>query len=180
MDTPAAIAILQAEEPARKWKIGYAAYNEVIKNGTTTVVVDGEDDAPGQNALPPRPRGHKSTKADLARSRSLKTPWLSGMRRTAGRRRPLLPSTFNAPKRPYRCKGQPDHARRLEHHGCQPTFLVREEASRDLPTGHLIARSLSRQHYGLLVPLLLIMDLLCTFCNNAHCVMDYIGRNLWH
>jgi hypothetical protein len=59
------VAVLQAEEPAPKWKLGYASYNEAVKNGTTTVVVDGEDDAP-DNALPPRPRGHKSTKDDLA------------------------------------------------------------------------------------------------------------------
>ena len=33
-------------------------------------MVDGEDAAPGKNALPPRPRGQKSTKADLAREAS--------------------------------------------------------------------------------------------------------------
>jgi hypothetical protein len=34
------------------------------------LVVDDEDDEPGQKALPPRPRGHKATKADLAREAS--------------------------------------------------------------------------------------------------------------
>jgi hypothetical protein len=38
-----------------KWRISYAAYNEAIKNGTATLIVDGEDDEPGQKALPPRP-----------------------------------------------------------------------------------------------------------------------------
>jgi hypothetical protein len=52
---------------AMKWIVSYAAYQEAIKNGTTTVVVDVEDDEPGHNALPPRPQGHKFTKADLAR-----------------------------------------------------------------------------------------------------------------
>jgi hypothetical protein len=42
---------------AMKWRVGYEAYQEAIKNGTTTVVVDGEDGESGQNALPPRPRG---------------------------------------------------------------------------------------------------------------------------
>jgi hypothetical protein len=30
-------------EEALKWKVGYAAYHEAIKNGTCTLVVDGED-----------------------------------------------------------------------------------------------------------------------------------------
>jgi hypothetical protein len=42
------------------------AYNEAVKNGRTTLIVDSEDDEPGQKALAPRPRGHKVTKADLA------------------------------------------------------------------------------------------------------------------
>jgi hypothetical protein len=34
------------------------------------LVVDDEDDEPGQKALPPHPRGHKATKADLTREAS--------------------------------------------------------------------------------------------------------------
>jgi hypothetical protein len=45
---------------APKWKIGYAAYMEALKNGTA--MTDVEDDAPGQNALPSRQSGKKSTK----------------------------------------------------------------------------------------------------------------------
>jgi hypothetical protein len=52
------------------WRVGYAAYQEAVKNGTTTVVLDDEDDEPGQNALPPCPRGHKSTKANFSREAS--------------------------------------------------------------------------------------------------------------
>jgi hypothetical protein len=43
---------------------------DTLKNGTTTVLVHGEDYAPGQNALPSRPRGQKSTNADLVREAS--------------------------------------------------------------------------------------------------------------
>jgi hypothetical protein len=32
---------------APKWKIGYAAYKEALKNGTSVVLIDGEDNAPG-------------------------------------------------------------------------------------------------------------------------------------
>jgi hypothetical protein len=52
---------------APKLRVGYAAYHEGAKNGTATVVVDGEEDDLGQKDLPPRPLGHKATKADLAR-----------------------------------------------------------------------------------------------------------------
>jgi hypothetical protein len=52
------------------WRVGYAAYQEAVKNGTSIVVVDGEDDKLGQNALPPCPRGHKSTKANFSREAS--------------------------------------------------------------------------------------------------------------
>jgi hypothetical protein len=34
------------------------------------VVVNGEDGEPGQKSLPPRPRGHKTSKANLAREAS--------------------------------------------------------------------------------------------------------------
>jgi hypothetical protein len=43
------------------------AYHEAFKNETAMVVVDSEDDDSGQKALPPRPRGHKVTKANLDR-----------------------------------------------------------------------------------------------------------------
>jgi hypothetical protein len=46
---------------AMKWSVSYAAYQEEEKNGTSTVVVDGEDDASVQNALPPRPRSQNSS-----------------------------------------------------------------------------------------------------------------------
>jgi NADPH:quinone reductase-like Zn-dependent oxidoreductase len=36
------------------------------RNGTT-INLDAEDDDQGRPALPPRPRGHKATKADLVR-----------------------------------------------------------------------------------------------------------------
>jgi hypothetical protein len=39
-----------------KWRIGYTAYHEAVKNGTATLVVDGEDDDHGQKARPPCPR----------------------------------------------------------------------------------------------------------------------------
>jgi hypothetical protein len=52
---------------ASKWRVGYATYHEAVKNGTATLVVNGEDDDPGQNALPPHPRSHKASKADLSR-----------------------------------------------------------------------------------------------------------------
>jgi hypothetical protein len=55
---------------ASKWRVGYATNHDVVKHGTTTLVVDGEDDDLGQNALPPRLWGHKATKADLAREAS--------------------------------------------------------------------------------------------------------------
>jgi hypothetical protein len=51
---------------AEKWRTSFAAYDEAVKNGTA-VNLDGEDDDHGRQALPPRPRGHKATKADLAR-----------------------------------------------------------------------------------------------------------------
>jgi hypothetical protein len=51
---------------AMKWRVGYEAYKEAIKNGTTMVVVDGKDGAPGPNARPPHHWGQKSTKTDLA------------------------------------------------------------------------------------------------------------------
>jgi hypothetical protein len=50
---------------ASKWMIGYVAYYEAIKNRTTTLVINGEDNDPGHKALPPRPWYHKATKADL-------------------------------------------------------------------------------------------------------------------
>jgi hypothetical protein len=46
------------------------AYKEALKNGTATFLMEGEHDAPGQNALPSRSRGKKSTKANLAREAS--------------------------------------------------------------------------------------------------------------
>jgi hypothetical protein len=49
-----------------KWMISFAAYNEAVRNGTA-VNLDGEDDDQGRPVLPPRPRGHKATKADLVR-----------------------------------------------------------------------------------------------------------------
>jgi hypothetical protein len=52
------------------WRVGYAAYQEAVKNGTSIVVVDGEDGKLGQNALPRCPRGHKSTKANFSREAS--------------------------------------------------------------------------------------------------------------
>ncbi|KAK1663471.1 hypothetical protein QYE76_051630 [Lolium multiflorum] len=52
---------------APKWRISYVAYNEAVKNGVATLVMDGEDDEPGQKALSPRPWDRKATKADLAR-----------------------------------------------------------------------------------------------------------------
>ncbi|KAK1663499.1 hypothetical protein QYE76_051658 [Lolium multiflorum] len=52
---------------AQQWKTSFAAYDEAMKNGTA-VNLDGEDDDHGRQALPPRPRGHKATKADLARA----------------------------------------------------------------------------------------------------------------
>jgi hypothetical protein len=55
---------------ASKWRVNYAAYHETVKNGTATLVVDNEEDGPGQNALPSRPRSHKATKADLSREAS--------------------------------------------------------------------------------------------------------------
>lgn len=58
---------------APKWRVGFAAYQEAIKNGTASLVIDGEDDDPGQKTLPPLPRGHKATKADLAREASTLT-----------------------------------------------------------------------------------------------------------
>jgi hypothetical protein len=82
------------EDP--KWKIGYTAYKEALKNGTATVLLDGEDNAPGQNALPSRPReqkihegrsGHRSFSPSFEREvgedagSPLKTPWPS---RTSG------------------------------------------------------------------------------------------------
>nr|XP_051208285.1 uncharacterized protein LOC127325530 [Lolium perenne] len=51
---------------ANKWMTSYAAYNEAVRNGTA-INLDGEDDDQGRPALPPRPRGHKATKADLQR-----------------------------------------------------------------------------------------------------------------
>ncbi|KAK1699490.1 hypothetical protein QYE76_016187 [Lolium multiflorum] len=51
---------------AEKWKTSFASNNEAVRNGTA-VNLDGEDDDQGCPALPPRPRGHKATKADLAR-----------------------------------------------------------------------------------------------------------------
>ncbi|KAK1589989.1 hypothetical protein QYE76_017865 [Lolium multiflorum] len=51
---------------AEKWKTSFAAYDAAVKNGTA-VNLDGEDDDHGRQALPPRPRGNKATKADLAR-----------------------------------------------------------------------------------------------------------------
>ncbi|KAK1644416.1 hypothetical protein QYE76_062221 [Lolium multiflorum] len=55
---------------AAKWMVVYAAYHEAVKNGTATLVIDGEDEDSGQKALPPRPRGHKATKAGLTREAS--------------------------------------------------------------------------------------------------------------
>jgi hypothetical protein len=55
---------------APKWKVGYATYHEVVKNGIAALVGGGEDDDPGQKALPPHPQGHKATKANLAREAS--------------------------------------------------------------------------------------------------------------
>jgi hypothetical protein len=55
---------------ASKWMVGFAPYHESVKNGTTSLVVDVEDNDPGQKALPPRSRGHKATKADLTREAS--------------------------------------------------------------------------------------------------------------
>ena len=49
-----------------KWMTSFAAYNEAVRNGTA-VNLDGEDDDQGRPVLPPRPRGHKATKADLVR-----------------------------------------------------------------------------------------------------------------
>ncbi|KAK1687152.1 hypothetical protein QYE76_048000 [Lolium multiflorum] len=51
---------------AQKWKTSFAAYDEAVKNGTA-VNLDGEYDDHDRQARPPRPRGHKATKADLAR-----------------------------------------------------------------------------------------------------------------
>ncbi|KAK1660770.1 hypothetical protein QYE76_048929 [Lolium multiflorum] len=50
----------------QKWQTSFAAYDEAVKNVTTPVVVDDEDDDHGRQALLPRPRGHKATKTDLA------------------------------------------------------------------------------------------------------------------
>jgi hypothetical protein len=43
-----------------------------VKNGRAgmAVAVDDEDEASGKNALPSRPKGHKSTKTDLKRNAS--------------------------------------------------------------------------------------------------------------
>jgi hypothetical protein len=43
-------------ENSSKWKVGYVTYLVIIKNGGVGVVVamDGEEEAPGQNALPSR------------------------------------------------------------------------------------------------------------------------------
>ncbi|KAK1596241.1 hypothetical protein QYE76_018007 [Lolium multiflorum] len=49
-----------------KWN-AQVANHEAVKNGRAKVLVDGEDDDLGQKALPPRPRDHKATKADLTR-----------------------------------------------------------------------------------------------------------------
>jgi hypothetical protein len=51
---------------APKWKVGYAAYHEAVKNEIAALVVDGEENDHGQKALPPRPWIHKAMKADLA------------------------------------------------------------------------------------------------------------------
>jgi hypothetical protein len=51
-------------------EVGLAAYNEALKNGTAAILVDGDDDSHGQNALPSRSRGYNFTKANLARQAS--------------------------------------------------------------------------------------------------------------
>ncbi|KAK1616861.1 hypothetical protein QYE76_022378 [Lolium multiflorum] len=57
---------------APKWKLRYAAYLVSIKNGGAgvAVAVNGKEEAPGQNAIPYRARGHKATKAGLKREAS--------------------------------------------------------------------------------------------------------------
>lgn len=51
---------------SNKWMTSFASYNEAVRN-VTAINLDGEDDDQGRPALPPRPRGHKATKADLVR-----------------------------------------------------------------------------------------------------------------
>ncbi|XP_051215878.2 uncharacterized protein [Lolium perenne] len=51
---------------ANKWMTSFASYNEAVRNGTA-INLDDEDDDQGRPSLPPRPRGHKATKADLVR-----------------------------------------------------------------------------------------------------------------
>jgi hypothetical protein len=47
----------------------YTTYLVHIKNGAASVAVavDGEEEAPGQNDLPSRPRGHEATNTNLKR-----------------------------------------------------------------------------------------------------------------
>jgi hypothetical protein len=47
------------------WLRDVETYKMNIKNGGASVALalDGEEEAPGNNALPSRPRGHKATKA---------------------------------------------------------------------------------------------------------------------
>ena len=60
----------QKLKEASKWKLSYASYKEAVKNGKAKDLVDGEDEAPGENAHVRRPRGQKASKADLAREAS--------------------------------------------------------------------------------------------------------------
>ena len=60
----------QKLKEASKWKLSYASYKEAVKNGKAKDLVDGEDEAPCENAHVRRPRGQKASKANLAREAS--------------------------------------------------------------------------------------------------------------
>jgi hypothetical protein len=59
----------RAIKNATNWRLSYEACKSSIKNGGANVgvVLDGEVEAHGNNALPSQPRGHKVTKANLKR-----------------------------------------------------------------------------------------------------------------
>jgi type IV secretory pathway VirB10-like protein len=105
---------------AQKWQTSFAAYDEAVKNVTAPVVVDDEDDDHGRQALPPRPRSHKATMADLAREAaapaftlSLEKMMTKNQADMAKRdekkrmeKRSQLPFTSASPKRSLRSKGR--------------------------------------------------------------------------
>ncbi|KAK1627350.1 hypothetical protein QYE76_001665 [Lolium multiflorum] len=102
---------------AQMWQTSFAAYDEAVKNGIE-VNVDSEDDDHGRHVLPPRPRGNKATKADLAReaqaivfTQSLQKLMAENQASMAKRdekkrleKKPQLPSTSTSRKRSLRSK----------------------------------------------------------------------------